>query len=202
MPIAHWRGVTVASALFVACWGTPSQAITLTSGTSVYEDFLIPTGETFLGSGGFPSDTVEAQLTFSGFDSGESVSIYLVQNVGGIIVPIGPSQFAFQDIGGVLVPASHVPGALTSLHLYEEATVNINTLGYVTLGFDFFGGSAELTSAVLTGRFSSNPGDRPVTLQFIAPADLTPVPEPGTLSILGLGVLGAAAARRRRSNNS
>ena len=66
------------------------------------------------------------------------------------------------------------------------------------------------TSSVLdfTGRFTTTSFDAPVngiqTARFTFEGDISanPVPEPATLSLMGLGMVGVALARKRRANKS
>ena len=133
-----------------------------------------------------------------------------------------PSQFSFfGDVGQYQFLAASAP-TFAPDYLSGAITGTLTTDGFIHwyYGYDSQllptpGKTALLafnTSSVLdfTGSFITDPnsirtdanGRQTAAFTFTGDISANPVPEPATLSLMGLGMVGVALARKRRANKS
>ncbi len=168
-------------------------ALTLTIGMQA-NAALINGGFAYSG-GAFVSDADYAAQTVTSIDFTPSSNVFTVENAGGDFA-------AYNGVDGVISnitidnPFTGISPLLTINpdFTFELVTINVNYVGY---GIIALSGNGLFN---LTG-FEETSGSWNMTLNTIqgyASFSGSAVPEPGTLALFGMGLLGLAFARRNR----
>ena len=201
-------------ALLIAGAATPSFATSLTPG-SVVTPGVVPAGGTILADTGITSfsfggdtGTVEelAATNFSNpFGANDITFVYQISVTGGDIVHLTTASF---NIPGLLIDVSQSNESLNGFGAPTTAALSASlTSDGSTLGFGFAepdGMTAGDTSYLLIintnmtefegGVFSLQDGQTQNFAGFVPAA----TPEPGSLALLGTGLLGVAGMARRK----
>jgi autotransporter-associated beta strand protein len=153
--------------------------------------------------GSLTSDVVVA----AGATLGGSGTVMSVNGVAGAVLqPDDPSTFyvlgdlTWSGTLSFLYDGSD-PQPLSKVDVSGDVTMNDATFDFVQIGSDLTGGSYVFLSyaGILTGTATATNVPAGYTVQYGAGAvSLVQVPEPSTLVLLALGLLGAACVRRRR----
>jgi len=108
-----------------------------------------------------------------------------------------PSSFGFNDAGvGIFAP--------TSILVYDQTptTIDVFLTGTFTPGSLFPSGStAPLGASETIGFTQTAGGEISLSGTFASPPASNPVPEPLTLSVVGAGLAGLVAIRRRKKSS-
>jgi hypothetical protein len=144
-----------------------------------------------LGLGSLTVNGMNPIYTTSGYENG-----FVVPNPPANHDPIKDQDYLFFDIGNFINSGS-VPNFVTETGSApgEIKTLSIATSGYSWIHFDVFAIEADVTGGKkirTTFDDVGNPGSKDVTWKE------NTVPEPTTLALMGLGLLGLAFARARK----
>jgi hypothetical protein len=112
---------------------------------------------------------------------------------------------SYADVSGVLGVLNVTEACVTVTVLFNHAapcksfafSFTNATLGDITVG-TFLGLGANAKGDVAGINFDGNIGAGSGSFDFTDPSSNSPVPEPGTLSLMATGLLGAAATVRRK----
>jgi hypothetical protein len=149
-----------------------------------------PGGETLSTA---PDAYLTVHASFTGLDSGESISVYGFNETGGIWFPVP----LFQVIGGIWIPVDFGFNWNEDFFAPTPWDSTVFSFGGFSLAFWLSNGEAELTGLKVSGR---NAEDEIVELSYdLSSEQPVPVVEPGTLALLGAGLLGLGVLRRRRA---
>jgi hypothetical protein len=172
--------------LIWATSGTTSTSVTLTSSTATLNIILTNSGPLVSQGGGMTVDYSDAAGKYSVLAFGNNLSGGLllalgsVTNTGTQIRNMNAAAFVPFVGSGLAVGATYLMGTVTfHKDIVGSGTFAITSLLTATDGFTVLGGAAD--SPTLNA------------------ASLTNVPEPGTVSLLALGLGGLALAARRKN---
>ena len=92
--------------------------------------------------------------------------------------------------------ASIYPPAMANTFTFDTAGKTLDNMGWETKWFDFT--ATHFFTTLYFGDISGDPGFYGAALDNVRVVEYAPVPEPGTLLLLGAGLMGLAYAKRRR----